>query len=527
MLDDQPMTKEELLENMKDWHWRITSGHLYKIMGKSETASGETDEDGEAISAIEIPFIPNEAQMLLLNDLHNRNIILKARQMGFSTLIEIMALDHALFNKDQSVVITAHTVADAKKLMRTKVQYAYDRLPAWLRKRMPTETRSKEQMIFGHNGSVIEVTTSARGGTVNFLHVSEMGKIAAKFPDKAEEITSGSLQAVPKTGLCFIESTAEGQAGVFYELARLAENKRTQQKLLNDQEYNFHFFAWWQDPSYRMDPSDVIITAKDHDYFDDIEGNMGCMLDLWQRAWYVTKRDEDFAHEPELMWREYPSTSEECWKSSIEGKYLVHVLRKARKEGRIGRVPHRTALPVNSFWDLGASDDTVVWLHQLVNGNDHWIGYREATLEGHLPMIRWMEDRGCVWGAHYVPHDASQLRKDVESVTSTLSQVRLLRPSWDWQVVPRVATIQHGIDLLRTDFDSYYFDEENCKDGLKHLENYSREFNNRLQVYTNMPRHDEHSHAADAIRQKAQGFTVTKTKKSKPKSPAHRSGLTA
>jgi len=528
MLDNAPLTEEQVMERLGDWRWRITSGHLYKIMAKVETATGEQDDNGDESTAIEIPFIPNVSQMALLNDLHNRNVILKARQMGFSTLIEILALDHALFNKDQSVVITAHTVIDAKKLMRTKIRYAYDRLPGFLRENMPLETDSKEQLIFGHNGSAIEVTTSARGGTVNFLHVSEMGKIAAKFPDKAREITTGSLQAVPVTGLCFIESTAEGQDGAFYEIARRAEGKRQQLKRLTPADYHFHFFAWWMDPGYTMDPRGVTtISTKQHKYFDEVEDQMGCTLTLGQRAWYVTKIEEDFAHEPDLMWREYPSTPDECWKSGTEGKYFAKLIQHMRATGRIGEIPTSKSLPANTFWDLGAGDDNVCWVHQHVAGWDNFINYMEEAGGGLHIFLTWLDTLGLSFDTHYLPHDASNRINGIEQPTSIVSQLRAARPSWNWVVVPRVATIQHGIDLVRADCSTWRFNEATTKEGIHHIENYSREFNQRLQVWTNAPRHDEHSHATDAIRQKAQGFKVSGPPPKDKRTAAQRSGLAA
>ena len=51
------------------------------------------------------------------------------------------------------------------------------------------------------NGSSINVGTSARGSTTQFLHVSEMGKIARKYPEKAAEIVSGAFESVPLGGL--------------------------------------------------------------------------------------------------------------------------------------------------------------------------------------------------------------------------------------------------------------------------------------------------------------------------------------
>lgn len=485
---------------LASWEWRIFSGRLYKITTKGDDAPDDEPE-------IAVPFIPNEPQRKLLANLHNRNIILKARQMGFSTLIEIMALDHALFNRDQEVVVIAHTKDAATKLYRKKVCFAYDNLPEIVKGTVTPIERSQTQMVF-NNGSSIEVTSSARGGTPHFLHISEMGKIAAKFPDKAVEITTGSMQGVPKSGMIFVESTAEGQSGTFYEMSRRAEELEAEGKTLLPTEYRFHFFPWYQMPEYRVDPRGVKISAKEHEYFDELEGKTGDVINLDQRAWYISTRDNTFIAHPEHMWREYPSTPDECWMSSNEGKYYHHSLMLARREGRIGRFPALRHVPVNSFWDVGATDHTAVWLHQHIAGRDRWIKYRQATLEGYIAMIVWMESLGFLWGAHYVPHDTSNAHKGIEDVNSAVHQLRLVRPSWTWHVVPRIGNVQHAIDLVRIEFQTYEFDEEGCKEGIACLENYSREWNTRLQCWAPQPRHDDFSHGADAFRQKAQGYKV-------------------
>ena len=513
-----PKTEAQLKAALTSWRWRILSGLIYKITTKGDDA----DDDEPDIA---VPFVPNRAQRRFIEKMWTRNIILKARQMGFSTLIEIMALDHALFNKDQEVVVIAHTKDAATKLYRKKVCFAYDNLPEAIRDMCPTIERSQTQMVFA-NGSSIEVTSSARGGTPHFLHISEMGKIAAKFPDKAVEITTGSLQGVPKNGMVFIESTAEGKAGQFYDLSMRAQRLLMQAVALSMTDYRFHFFPWFSDPGYVLDPSNVRITSRDHDYFDKIEGESGQAIQIEQRAWYVSKRDNDFMTTPDLMWREYPSTAEECWQSSTEGKILAQVMAICRRDHRIRQVPVLRHLPVNSFWDIGATDDTVCWLHQSVGMMDHWVNYREGSGEGFLAFILWMESLGYVWGTHFLPHDASSKVNGIETPTSMVTQLRATRPSWTWRVVPRTPTIQHGIDQLRNDFSTYVFDETNCKQGLAHLDNYSREWNTRLQVWGDQPRHDEHSHAADAIRQKAQGFMRGNEQPKKP-ARARPTGMTA
>lgn len=512
-----PKNADDLAKCLASWRWRIFSGRIYKI--KTKESEGET-------SNLVVPFIPNISQRDLLNRLNNRNLILKARQLGFSTLIEILAFDHCLFNNNQTALIISHTADDAEVLFRDKIKFAYDSLPKFLRDRIRLEKETQSQLIFD-NGSSLRVTTSGRGGTAQFLHISELGKIAARYPDKAREITTGALQTVPQNGLVFIESTAEGKSGVFYDLAKKAQEKAQAEKPITPMDYKFHFYPWWREDKYRLDPEGVRISAKEHEYFDDVEGIMDCVIDLDQRAWYIKKRDEEFITEPALMWREYPSTPEECWQSSTDGKYLVHVMAHARREGRITTVPLLRHVPVNSFWDLGASDDTVVWLHQKVGAMDHWVGCREASGEGLLPFLLWMEQKECVWGGHYLPHDASNAKQGIEDVRSTISQLREIKPSWNWHVVPRVRSIQHGIDLMRNDFQTYVFDETACKEGLVHLENYSRDWNTRLQTWSDQPRHDDHSHAADALRQKAQAFEVFSDTKVKKKRLRRTTGMTA
>lgn len=343
--------------------------------GQPQIDLGDKGDDADDDTPdIAVPFRPNAGQRMLLANLHNRNIILKARQMGFSTLIEVMALDHALFNRDQEVVVIAHAKDAATKLYRKKVCFAYDRLPAFLRELVPTVERSQTQLVIA-NGSSIEVTSSARGGTPHFLHVSEMGKIAAKYPDKAVEITTGSLQGVPLSGLVFTESTAEGKSGAFYTMSDRAEKKAQAGDPLTLADYRFHFFAWWMMPDCRL-PLDQAhrarISAKEHEYFDKVEGVMDVAIDLEQRAWYVNKRDSDFADSPDMMWREYPSTPDECWQASTEGNTSRRRSRVPARSTGSGAIPSSGTSPSTPS---GTYAHLTTPRSGCISGSDPWITF--------------------------------------------------------------------------------------------------------------------------------------------------------
>ena len=494
-LDYVPSSPADLTRALADPMWRLCSGFLYKIMVKSDTGEGTT-----------IPFKPNRAQRRLLKSLWHRNIILKARQLGFTTLISILWLDHALFNPDQRCGIIAQDREAAEAIFRDKVKFAYERLPPPVLAACPLARDSASELLFAHNNSSIRVATSMRSGTIHRLHVSEFGKICAKFPDKAREVVTGSLPAVPIDGIAVIESTAEGQGGEFHDMTKRAQAVAELGKPLTPRDYRFHFYPWHDAPEYAIDPEGVVITAKDHEYFDQLQAATGKKLSILQRAWYVATRNADFAGDPEKMWQEYPSTPDEAFKVSTEGTYYAVQLAAARISGRIGRVPHVSNVPVNTFWDIGASDGTAIWFHQKIGAEHRWIGFDEAWSEPYSYFVRRMQDRGWIWGVHYLPHDAEHKRQQGDRVASPKEMLEELAPGWNFQTVPRVEEIQHGIQLVRDVFSQCYFDEVACAPGLAHLAMYRKEWNERLATWGSKPRHDEHSEAADAFRQFAQGW---------------------
>lgn len=515
--DFVPKTADEVARCLADPMWRLCSGQLYWIMIKGD--------DGE--EATRVRFRPNRAQRRLIDSLWYRNIILKARQLGFTTLVAVMWLDHALFNSDQRCGIIAQDREAAEAIFRDKVKFAYENLPDALRASMPLARDSASELLFAHNNSSIRVATSMRSGTIHRLHVSEFGKIGAKYPDKAQEVVTGSLPAVPLNGIAIIESTAEGQSGEFYAMSKKAQAVNQLQRPLTQREYRFHFHAWWSNPDYVMSPAGVSITALDHDYFSKIEAEMKCSISLEQRAWYVATRDADFSGSPEKMWQEYPSTPDEAFQRSTEGTYYALQLANARKQGRIGIVPALEHVPVNTFWDIGASDGTGIWLHQKVGAEHRFIGYIEGWGEPYAYFIKELQKLGYVWGRHCLPHDATHKRQQGQRVASPEEMLRELTPGWKWDVVPRVSEIQHGIQKVRDIFGQCWFDEVACKAGLEHLAMYSKDWNERLQAWKDEPKHDLHSEAADAFRQFAQGWTEPTVRAGQTPNRRNRSGMAA
>ena len=161
----RPSTEEELKACLSDPLWRICSGDLYKIIIKGDEKAKDENKKHDLVTE----FKPNRAQKRLIASLWHRNVILKARQLGFTTLVCIIWLDTALFSENVRCGIIAQDREAAEAIFRDKVKFAYQNLPELLRLRMPLARDSASELLFSHNNSSIRVATSMRSGTIHRL----------------------------------------------------------------------------------------------------------------------------------------------------------------------------------------------------------------------------------------------------------------------------------------------------------------------------------------------------------------------
>lgn len=435
-------------------------------------------------------FRLNADQEKFLLERHGMDIILKARQKGFTTVIQLDMLDDCLFNKNIAAGVIAHNLNDAKAFFADKIKYAYDGLPPMFRKKRSAETDSAESLKF-NNGSSIRVGTSLRSGTLQRLHVSEYGKLCAKYPEKAREVKSGAFNTVQVGQRITVESTAEGHAGHFYELTEAARNKAKTGEALTALDFKFHFAPWFTSPEYQLSES-VHETTEMQEYFEKIApvilAEFGAVLTSQQRAWYVKKAEQ----QGDDMKREYPSTADEAFEASVEGAYFSRQMTKLRQEGRLCRLPILDA-PVYTTWDLGLNDSTAITFWQDVGHERRAIDYYENNGEswGHYAGV--LISKGYIYSRHYMPHDASHRQQDVNKIQSRMEKAQEagINPV---EVLPRIALEQDGIDASRAFFPGVYIDSERCNGLVLCLDNYRKAWDDKLGVFKDYARHDEFSH---------------------------------
>lgn len=301
---------ETIDPRLVDREWRLDN--LYTVI----------DEAGEIVQ-----FKLRPAQRKLLREMHYKNIILKARQLGFTTFICLFLLDYALFNRNKLVGIVGPTQTDTSTIFR-KIKIAWDNFPQGIKDflRLGTTGDSKVEYEFS-NGSVMRIATSLRSGTYQAVLITEFGKISAKFPDKAEEIVSGTLPAVPAKGLIFIESTAEGEDGPYHDMVEDAMEAKKAQRVLTSKEYKFFFFPWYENPADIVE-GEVPISDEVTQYLNKVERMQMITLSQAQRNWYYLEGKIQKLK----MKQEHPSSPDEAFLTSGNKLFDGPMIEKHREE---------------------------------------------------------------------------------------------------------------------------------------------------------------------------------------------------
>jgi hypothetical protein len=468
------------LDILRNQYIRLNT--IYKIV----------DVDGNLI-----PFRMNAEQYHFYKNMHNLNIILKARQLGMTTLIQIYLLDVALFTPNTSCGVIAHNKEDAEKFFDRKIKLAYDNIPADFKAAyVPTADQDRAGQLKFSNGSYITVATSLRSSTAQYLHISEFGKMCAKYPEKAEEVVSGALNAVHAGNWITIESTGEGAHGHFYEMTMNAKRMADRDEQLTEMDYKFFFFPWWESPQYQLaghiEPDD-----EDREYFKELARDEGITLTRSQQNWYIKKRLE----QRERMWREFPSTDMEAFRGVIEGAPFSRIMSTLRRDRRICKVRWARNYPVNTLWDFGRNDKMAIWFFQHIGFELRFIDYYENNFHGLDHYSKYMLDElPYTYGTHYLPHDAEVVeltRVDAKTREEVLNDLGI-EPTI---VVPRIALEMEQIDMARNIMGNVWFDEDRCAMGITCLENVRFRFDDRLQDFQPNLMRTVHKHGADAFMQ--------------------------
>lgn len=170
-----------------------------------------------------------------------RVIVLKARQIGMSTIIEAIQFALAFLRNRFRGLVVAHEMGSSEHLLSMTQNY-FDEF--WAEEAYTQKNKSTKVLSWVETKSMIGISTarnikSARGRTIQFLHGSEVG-----FWDNADILMTGLAQAIPSLPLTFIfmESTANGIGNYFHT--------SWEEACSGEIDYHPMFFPWYTHPEY-------------------------------------------------------------------------------------------------------------------------------------------------------------------------------------------------------------------------------------------------------------------------------------
>lgn len=274
----------------------------------------------------DIPFVLNRAQRRVLAIMESmrtqgrpiRLIMLKSRQWGGSTLIQVyMAWIQLMHRENWHSVICAHVKDSAKNIrgMYTKLLANYpdhltasgDEKPVFA----PFERSENVRIIRGRNCRVAVTSAEAqdnmRGTDISMVHLSEVAffkSTTTRDPEDFLRAVCGSVPLEPYT-LVAIESTANGVGNFFHNEWLRAERGESDKVPV--------FVPWYEIEIYSMPVDNPEAFRRSLNAYETaLLEQHGCSLE--QINWYRHKRAE--FPKDELMHAEFPTTPAEAFTSS-------------------------------------------------------------------------------------------------------------------------------------------------------------------------------------------------------------------
>lgn len=220
--------------------------------------------------------------------------------------------------------------------------------------------------------------------------------------------------------------------------------------------------------------------------------------------WFTKEMRAEMEHLKNTDHEEYLHIWEGELKQYADGAIYAKQLKAARDDGRICPVPVLPSTEVHTFWDLGRNDTTAIWFMQTVGREHRFIDYYEHRLVDLDHYARVLKDKNYLYGTHYLPHDV--VNTELSSNRGSRKDILESAGVKPIKVVPRIPSLNDGIEKTRRAFGQCWFDERRCERGLEALANYQYVFDEQYDAFRQTPLHNWASNGADAFRQYAQGF---------------------
>ena len=188
-----------------------------------------------------------------------------------------------------------------------------------------------------------------------------------------------------------------------------------------------------------------------------------------------------------------------------------------RRENRISDFAFDRTCPLFTFWDIGQSDFTCLWLVQFVGRDicvlDYFCRNGQPPAFYAAKVAEWERSYGVPVRVNYLPHDADTRGPSGKTYVSYLKEAGLSQI----KVVPRTPDLWLGINELRALLPRAFIHHTNCSQvwsmgevempsGIDCLDYYRKKEQVSTGLILDVPVHDQYSHGADALRTMAEAY---------------------
>ena len=193
---------------------------------------------------------------------------------------------------------------------------------------------------------------------------------------------------------------------------------------------------------------------------------------------------------------EYSREMECDFDAAIEGAYYADAIAKARTEQRIGHIAADPLMQYRAFWDIGVSDNCVIWIAQFVGREIRVIDHYEVTGQPLAAHLNWLRSSGYENAVCVLPHDGAQR----DTVSAVRFEDHIQAAGFRTQLVKNQGkgAAMARIETTRRLFDRVWIDAEKCWSGLDALASYHEKRDEKRGIGLG-PNHDDNSHSADAF----------------------------
>jgi phage terminase large subunit len=223
----------------------------------------------------------------------------------------------------------------------------------------------------------------------------------------------------------------------------------------------------------------------------------------------VTNEETNFISQHDIERKSYLGQSDEfieqeyycSFEIGVHGSYYGKWLRNMYKENRICNVPYDKDFLVYTAFDLGFTDSTSIVFFQKKGAEIHIIDFYENRgyqLNHYLNVLR---EKEYVYGKHFVPHDG----KAHDRTGNTFVQ-KAREAGFQMTVLPLEKSILAGIERVRSYMPNFFIDKKKCDYLIRCLLEYHAEYDQKTNIFKNIPKHNWASHAADSIRYLSQAL---------------------